>query len=97
MSNQLEELFRFGKSVSVAIADSSATTQISEADTAALLITLEGGTLTAARACRLAQRQNGAFWYVRNNYTFDVDISCGTSDPITVPAGELMPILLEPT
>lgn len=97
MSSTLEELFRFGKSVTVAIADSSSTTQISEADTAALLITLEGGTLTAARAGRLAQRQDGALWYVRNNYTFDVDITCGSSDPITVPAGELMMILLEPT
>lgn len=95
--SQLEELFRYGKAVSVAIADSSSTTQISEADTAALLITLEGGTLTAARAGRLAQRQDGALWYVRNNYTFDVDISCGASDPVTVPAGEIIAILLEPT
>lgn len=97
MSSTIEELFRFGKSVTVAIADSSSTTQISEADTAALLITLEGGTLTAPRAGRLAQRQNGALWYVRNKYTFDVSLSCGTSAAIVVPAGELMMILLEPT
>ena len=94
--SSLEELFRYGKAVSVAIADSSSTTQISEADTAALLITLEGGTLTAARAGRLAQRQNGALWYVRNNYTFDVSLTCGTSAAIVVPAGEIMMVLLEP-
>lgn len=96
--SQLEELFRFGKAVDVAVADSSTTTQISEADTAAAYIRLTGSTpLTAARAARLAQRQNGAAWWIRNNYTFDVSVSCGTSDPIVVPAGELMQIVLEPT
>jgi len=96
--SQLEELFRFGKAVDVAVADSSVTTQVSEADTAAAYIRLTGSTpLTAVRAVRLAQRQNGAMWWVRNLYTFDVDVSCGPSAAYRVPAGAIVPIILEPT
>lgn len=78
----------------VTVADAG-TTQVSEADSSKRLIRLIG-TLTAARAVQLAERDVGYEWVVTNVCNYDVDVSSGSSSATTVPAGDTVRLMVMP-
>lgn len=64
----LDTLFRFGALKSIAVADSSTPTTVSDTDAAEARVLVLTGTLTAARSVVLSHRA-GADWIVLNNTT----------------------------
>jgi len=78
----------------VTVADAG-TTQVSEADSSKRLIRLIG-TLTAARAVQLAERDVGYEWVVTNGCNYDVAVSSGSSSATTVPAGDTVRLMVMP-
>lgn len=78
----------------VTVADAG-TTQVSEADSSKRLIRLIG-TLTAARAVQLAERNVGYEWVVTNGCNYDVDVSSGSSSATTVPSGDTVTLTVMP-
>lgn len=78
----------------VTVADAG-TTLVSEADSSKRLIRLIG-TLTAARAVQLAERDIGYEWVVYNGCNYDVDVSSGGNTPATVPSGDTVRLVVMP-
>ena len=94
----LEELFRFGGYAEVPVADTSASTQASNAATAARLIVLTGA-LTDDRTVVLQQRNTGADWEIQNATTggFTVTVRLPTGTSVAIPAGVTWRVIVTPT